>query len=278
VQKRAKSGAQRTVVGGAGLVLAALVAKWLGNGDVKTAIGLYCLLTLLHLVTNHRALKLVALDWLNGWRLHLVVEEFLKCVQDGGEGGKIIGGVAMRGSIVVSNPVEVSRMEPLLFLPEWRSTGRQTTKYPIRMGISFNEFSRCSHMSRSSLQSHLARMKNQQEDNYILSVGRREERMRSGKMKLSILVSYFSTSTNSEKAKVYLHCSLIRRALASLRTDKHDDDVAGEVNMMMIQIAEEVARSELEALWPIFEGCVTAAGWKLDKTECSTEGYEMHFE
>jgi hypothetical protein len=121
-------------------------------------------------------------------------------------------------------------------------------------------------------------MKNQQEDNYILSVGRREERMRSGKTKLSILVSYFSTSTNSEKAKVYLHCSLIRRALASLRTDKHDDDVAGEVNMMMIQIAEEVARSELEALWPIFEGCVTAAGWKLDKTECSTEGYEMHFE
>ena len=261
-------------MGGAGLVLAALVVKWLGNGDVRTAIGLYFFLTLLHLVTNHRALKLVALDWLNGWRLHLVVEEFLKCVQDGE--GKTIGGVE-RGSIVVSNPVEVSRMEPLLFLPELRSTGRQTTNYPIRMGISFNEFSRCSHMSQSSLQSHLTRMKNQREDNYILSVGR-EERRRSGKTNLSIVVSYFSTSTNSEKAKVYLHCSLIRRALASLRTDKHDDDVAGEVNMMMIQVAEEVARSELEALWPIFEGCVTAAGWKLDKTECSTEGYEMHFE
>ena len=258
-------------MGGAGLVLAALVAKWLGNGDVKTAIGLYCLLTLLHLVTNHRALKLVALDWLNGWRLHLVVEEFLKCVQDGE--GTIIGGIA-RGSIV-SNPVEVSRMEPLLFLPEWRSTGRQTTKYPIRMGISFNEFSRCSHMSQSSLQSYLTRMKNQREDNYILSVGRREESMRSGKTKLSILVSYFSTSTNSEKAKVYLHCSLIRRALASFRTDKRDD--VGEVKMT-IEKAEEVARCELEALWPIFEGCVTAAGWKLDKTECSTEGYEMHFE
>ncbi len=250
------------------MVLAALVAKWLGNGDVRTTIGLYCLLTLLHLVTNHRALKLVALDWLNGWRLHLVVEEFMKCVQD--DEGKIIGGVA-RGSIVVSNPVEVSRKEPLFFLPGLMSTGRQTTKYPIRMGISFNEFSRCSYMSRSSLQSHLSRMKDQREDNYILSVGR-EERGRSEKTKLSILVSYFSSSTHSEKAKVYLHCSLIKRALASY---ERDDVSEAET---MIQKAEQVARSELEALWPIFEGCVAAAGWKLDKTEFSTEGYEMHFE
>ena len=132
-------------MGGAGLVLSALVAKWLGGSDVRTAIVLYCLLTLLHLVTNHRSLKLVALDWLNDGRLHLIVNEFLDCVRDGGS--KINENQA-KASIDLSNPVEVSRKESLFFLPKLRSTEKETTKYPIRMGISLNEFSRSEFSSR----------------------------------------------------------------------------------------------------------------------------------
>ncbi|KAL3807805.1 hypothetical protein ACHAXA_004672 [Cyclostephanos tholiformis] len=245
-----------------------MVANWLGSSDVRTAIGLYCLLTLLHLLTNHQALKLVALDWLNDGRLHLVVEEFLKYVQDG---GRNINEKLAKGSIDVSNPVEVSRKESLFFLPKLKSTGKQTLNYPIRMGISFNEFSDKTYMAQSLLRSNLMKKQNQRQDSYMLSVGRENRR---SDTKLSILVSYFSTSNNSEKAKVYLHCCLISRALASLKMDKCD---AGEVGGN-IQKAELLAKTELDALWPIFERSVTAAGWKLDKTECFTEGYELYFD
>ena len=260
---RAKTGAQRTVVGGAGLVLAAFVMKWLGKGDVKTAVGLYCALTLAHLISNYRALKLVALDWLNGWRLHLVVEEFLDSIKDRKNNGRLDG-----GSVAVSNPLEASRREPLLFLPEFRSMNKQSSKYPIRMGVSFNDLMQLSYRPQSLMQS-LAKKQSQRRDNYILTVGHSEKRI---KAKKCILVSYFSNSSNSEKAKAYLHGCLVRRALAQ-KDDNQQDGVAD-----LVQKAEETAERELAQLWPAFEQSLAEAGWKLDKTECSTEGYELYLE
>ena len=137
-------------MGGLGLIMAAMVAKWLGSGsDIRTALSLYCLLTVIHLVTNYKALKLISLNWLNGWRLHLVVDEFLTCV------GKINREMLNEDSVVVSNPIEASRKEPLLFLPEGRSMKTESSKYPIRMGVSFNELSHLSHQTASALQSRL---------------------------------------------------------------------------------------------------------------------------
>ena len=253
----AKGGAQRTVVGGVGLVLSALVAKRLGSSDVQTFIGLYCLLTILHLATNHRALQLVSLDWLNDWRLRLIVQEFLACVHNG-------DGTIINDDIVLSNPVDTSKKEPLFFVPELNAI---EVKFPIRMGVSFNELSQLSYTSQSLLQSHLTKRIDNREDNYVLSVGRHS------KGRQDILVSYFSNCSNSAKAKAYLHCCLVRRALAALQTNAHDCD-----EVELAYQAEQAARSELSKLWPVFERCVTAVGWKLDKTECSTAGYEMYFE
>jgi len=250
-------------------------------------------LTIIHLVTNYRALKLISLDWLNGWRLHQVVEEFLSCV----------GGT--EGSIVVSNPIDASKKEPLLFLPEWRSiTTTQssniirmgnpidaskkepfrflpewrsiTTVNDIRMGVSFNEFSRLSCQPSSVIQSRiLTKQSSRRKDNYIITVGHATKTRFDSKR--CILVSYFSNSSNAEKAKAYLHGCLVRRALAATTCNsKHGDN-----EMELIQkerIAEELAENELTQLWSVFKKCVTAAGWKLDKTECSTEGYELFLE
>lgn len=256
----AKGGAQRTVIGGAGLVLSALVAKWLGS-DVRTATVLYCALTSIHLFSNYKSLKLVALDWLNGWRLHLVSEEFLDSVH----------GTVAEVSIHISNPVEASNKEPLLFLPEWRSMRRQMSMYPIRMGVSFNEFCQLSYRPSSVLQTELLEKRSQRKDNYVLTVERTGKSSRHG-----ILISYLSNSSNSEKAKAYLHSCLVRRALSSLLSSSRAENDSERDTI--VQKAEETAQNELVHLWPIFERCVTAAGWKLDKTECSTEGYEMYFE
>mmetsp|Transcript_1637 Transcript_1637/g.3254 ORF Transcript_1637/g.3254 Transcript_1637/m.3254 type:complete len:502 (+) Transcript_1637:82-1587(+) len=255
----AKNGAQRTLMGGVGLVLAAVVASWVG--DVRNAIGLYCALTLVHLVANYRGLKLIELDWLNGWRMHLVVEEFLARVN----------GNTDKQSVRVSNPMEASKREPLLFLPELRSMKRQSTKFPILMGVSFNKLVQLAGRPSSSfLQSNLVEKRGRPKDNYILSVGHTASGKLS-KARQCILVAFFSDSSNSDRAKAYLHGCLVRRALTSQSSDSRTD-------IETIQKAEETAKNEIEKLWPIFEKSVTSAGWKLDKTECSTEGYEIHLE
>lgn len=244
-------------MGGFGLVLSALVAKRLGSGDVQTFIGLYCMLTVLHLATNYSALQLVSLDWLNDWRLRLIVQEFLACVHNGDD--RII-----YDDIVLSNPVDISKEEPLFFVPELNAN---EVKFPIRMGVSFNELSQLPYTSQSLLQSHPTKRLINREDNYMLSVGRHS------KGRQNILVAYFSNCSNSAKAKAYLHCCLVRKALAALQTNLHDYD-----EVTFVHDAEQVASNELSTLWPVFERCVTAVGWKLDKTECSTVGYEMYFE
>lgn len=121
------------------------------------------------------------------------------------------------------------------------------------------------------MESQLLTEQSQRNDNYILTVGA-EQRFKS---KRSILVSYFSNSSNSEKAKAYLHSFLVRRALVH-QLARCKEGYANEVEM--VRKAEDIAQADLVHFWPIFERCVSAAGWKLDKTECHTEGYEMDFE
>ncbi len=251
-------------------MLSAFLAKWLGNGDVSTAFGLYCLLTAVHLFSNHQALKLVALDWLNGWRLNLIVDEFMNCIE---ENEKRVDEKVSNGSLVVSDPVEVSRREPLLFLPGFMSKRMQST-CPIRMGVSFNELCQLSCLPQSMLQSHVAKLRNKFSENYILSVGHTRKRSQTNRC---ILVSFFSSSSNVEKSKAYLHGCLLRRTLESLDADgKEVHHLLSDVEV--VQKSETIARNELDRLWPIFERCVANAGWKLDKTECSTEGYEIYLE
>jgi hypothetical protein len=46
----------------------------------------------------------------------------------------------------------------------------------------------------------------------------------------------------------------------------------------MVDRAEKIGSTEAKTMWPVFERCVGEAGWILDKTEISTEGYEIFFE
>jgi len=195
------------------------------------------------------------LDWLNGWRLHLVVDEFLNCINYGDSSLDV-----KVADIAISSPTEASTKEPLVFLPERRTMSRQSAQYPIRMGVSFNQLAELTKQQPS--QSRLAKRK----DNYILAVGER-----------CILVAFFSNSSNSEKAKAYFHGCLARHALVALQNDckegpLHDNELE------IVQKAEEAAESQLDRLWPIFEQCITDSGWVLGKTECSTEGYQMYLE
>lgn len=275
----AKNGAQRTIMGGMGLILAGLTASWLDNIDVANSdrrikkkglwIGLYCGLTLLHLVCNWRSLKLVTLDWLNGWRLHRVVDNFLTSIDE--------MSTDFGDDIKCSNPSEVSKLEPIFFLPELQSEESHLSRYPIRLGVSFNQFAKLSRAPASTLKFIVTTKRNSQEDNYILKVGHTHKQFEKNRC---ILVSFLSQCSNREKAKAYLHACLVGRALVSLSTpngEQNNKHVARD-EQELIRQAEEIGQEEINVLWPIFERSASKAGWKLDKTEFSTHGYEICFD
>lgn len=255
----AKNGAQRTVVGGLGLVMAGLLAKCLGGGNMIVWISLYCALTFVHLMANWWSLKLVALNWLNSWRLRFVVDQFLCSAADGAtNGGKL------------STPVEVSRIEPLLFLPELKS---KKSLCPIEMGVSFNRFARLSHHTSSSLQSFLIKKQKQNagKENYILTVGHKGRKR--VKCKRRILVAFNSECSNKDIAKSYLHACIVGHELASTSTEHNDVE-----EIEIVKEVEVKAENKLTQLWPLFETSASNAGWNLDRTEVSTEGYKLSFE
>mmetsp|Transcript_25058 Transcript_25058/g.45322 ORF Transcript_25058/g.45322 Transcript_25058/m.45322 type:complete len:163 (+) Transcript_25058:794-1282(+) len=155
-----------------------------------------------------------------------------------------------------------------------------SSTYPILMGVSFNKMVQLTHRSPSSLQSELVQRHGIiHEDNYILVVGQAAGGKLS-KAKQCVLVAFLPDSSNSEKAKAYLHGCLVRRALAAslLANNCKEEGHYNGRETELVKKAEETAQGELVILWPIFEKIVTDAGWKLDKTECSTEGYEIHVE
>lgn len=254
----AKSGAQRTVMGGLGLVMAGLLAKGLGSGHVSRIvwIGLYCALTSIHLVANWWSLKLVALDWFNSWRLHFIVDQFLLSVDGTGTN---------KNGHVVSSPMEVSRVEPLLFLPELK----RKKSCPIEMGVSFNRFARLSHHTSASLQSVLSTNRKQ---NYILSVGHAGRKR--VKQKRRVLVAFRPECSNREVVMAYLHACIVGQELASTSKEQRNDVEEIEI----VKVIEMRAESKLTELFLLFEMSASNAGWNLDRTEISTQGYEICYE
>ena len=254
----AKSGAQRTVMGGAGLVLAGLLAKSLGSGHVSMVVwfGFYSSLTSIHLVSNWMSLKLVALDWLNSWRLHFVVDQFLNSV-DGAKN-------EINKAHVLSTPLELSKIEPLLFLARFK----RKNSCPIEMGVSFNQFARMSHHTAMSLQSLLSQQQ-KQNNNYIVTVGHTDRRRL--KQKRRILIALSSNYTKKDMVRAYLHACLVARELSSTSMKCHND--VEEIEM--VKEAEIRAENKLGQLCLLFESSALKAGWNLDRTEVSTKGYEI---
>ncbi|KAL9184058.1 hypothetical protein ACHAXT_002144 [Thalassiosira profunda] len=252
----AKRRAQRTLMDLIGLLLAGIGSVRLDGIQSKgLRVCLYCGLTALHLVSSNRSLRLVELDWLNGWRLHRIVEEFL-------ERSDIVHGLdtGAREGVQLSSPNEISNAEPLLFLPE----SRRGMHGCIRMGVSFDEIARLSHEPPSLQRSNLRQKQSSSRDKYILAAGHD-----SGAPLIAI--AFFRDTTNRDTAKAYLHGCLHWRVLESLSKRSHLCWEVDEPRMM--RKAEDIAARKLARLWPVFETCASGAGWKLDKTECSTEGY-----
>jgi hypothetical protein len=254
-----KSGAQRTATGGLGMILAGITAQWLSCNNVDREnmivqkwlwIGLYCGLTALHLLCNWMSLKLVTLDWPNGWRLHRLVNEFLTAVDE--KSGDFEG-------IRLTCPSEMSKAEPILFFPGCQSMKSHLSGYPIRLGVSFNQLARLSGASSAYLQSSL-RAARQNSNNYVLKVGHNKHLTKEYGV---ILVSLFAKCSKEDQVKAYFQACLVGRELANLSASNCIQDEGSE---------------KTEELWPSFQSCASEAGWKLNKAEFATEGWTSDHE
>ncbi|KAL7538020.1 hypothetical protein ACHAXR_008224 [Thalassiosira sp. AJA248-18] len=242
----AKGRSQKTLIQLVSLIIAGMGVNLLdGVNQNGLRISLYCVLTSMHLVCNKMSLQLIALDWLNGWRLHRVVQEFLKCVD-----GKAKE-VEMH-NIRVSGPTGISKVEPVLFSP--------AIHHDIRMGVSYDEIVQLSLEPKSILESNL---KKKHQSSYIVA-------LRYNRRTPFVAVAFFPNITKRETAKAYLHSCLICRALTCL--SKHNDTEELE----LLRKAKDMGKLKLMHLWPLFEKCTCAEGWDLDKTESYSEGYEVY--
>lgn len=241
----AKAGAQRTIVGATGLVLSGLFARWMGGRGANRPlwVGMYAVLTALHLLANYRSMRIVRLNWLNRERMDLILEDFLG--RDDGSGD----------TLGLIDPAGAARVESLVFRPRVRRH-----QCGVRLGVSFNDLVRCSIESSSELQSRLIGGLG---DGYVLSVSNNGRRR-------SVLVSFLRSLSRRDIARTCLHAKLVERALSELEQSGRRIDSP--------QLAQARADSDVVRLWPKFEKTARTAGWDLDKTEIAVEGYEVSIE
>ena len=235
--------AQRTVMQLIGLVMANLLIRWIDNVRSKgLLLALYLCLSGVHLVSNWKSLQQVGLDWLNGWRLNAVTQEFLDSI-DAVDRGK---------EVLVSTPMVLSKREPMFF------SRRRIKTNTVRVGVSFYQFAQISAESLSDLQYNIEKNQNETDD-YMLTAGDDDGRV-------VVAIAYYQNTSNRCLAKVYLHGCLMRRMLI---------DIKGNIDQEVVKEAKVVSSEKLKLLWPLFETRMTDLGWRLDKTECFSEGYVL---
>lgn len=251
----AKGRAQRTLVNLVGFAMANILVRWLDSVKSKMwLVTLYLGLSIVQLISSKKSLQLVSLNWLNEWRLRQIVRQFLDSVDAmGSKEGKN----HIQDDICVSTPAELSQVESVLFL---RSRVGNRHCHVIRMGVSFNKFAQVSVEPLSTLLLNLNKQRKQSRNTYLLTAGAMDG--------TTVAVAYLKNTTNRCITKAYLHGFILRRILA---LDTINKDNTSEV---ILKEARDVAENKLRAVWPLFEACVSKAGWNLEKTEL-TEGYEV---
>jgi len=272
----AKFGAQHTVTGGLGLVLAAIFARSVSTWKLWRLWVLYSALTVTHIVANMRCMRLIALESLNHVRMNIILVEFLAWWdQQQQQSSSEENRSTTNASPSILPPAQVSKVEPLFFLPSWilpRQHKLRKSSVPIYFGESFNDF--CEHSKLASGAETAETLLNSPEEvvdltfngeGYLISAGSLQ-----GKQKYCVDVVFRSNAQPEDEAKAYLHAILLGRELKKAATGGENMDEA-----QIFAAAEMKVNESFNAAWNIFQTSCEAAGWNLTNTEIQTLGYEI---
>jgi Vitamin B6 photo-protection and homoeostasis len=277
----AKFGAQHTVTGGLGLIFAALFARSVASWKLWNLWILYSGLTLLHIVANMKCMRLIAFQSLNSIRMNIVVQDFLIWWDQ--QSQEPTGNVSSTSSAtpMLSTPVQVTKMEPLFFLPHRflpRQNAIRTLAVPIFFGSAFNDFCDRSRLASGAqiaeAMSTTAPNKNELldmafgNDDYLISAGV----LSLSKRKLCVSVVFRPDASPTTEAKAHLHALLLARRLKAL---EKDTGVSLETADHPLLTLEAQVNDEISVAWNLFQVGCQVAGWDLERTEMQTLGYEV---
>mmetsp|Transcript_8452 Transcript_8452/g.12428 ORF Transcript_8452/g.12428 Transcript_8452/m.12428 type:complete len:559 (+) Transcript_8452:122-1798(+) len=295
----AKSGAQNTLVGGLGLVSAALFARSISSASQVVLWSLYSSLTALHIYANVQCMKSVAFEYLSTARINMIAPTFLSSWNNSDDSGSASTDSSHsltseneekkndKQIIPLDTPEIISKKEPLFFI-NLGNRNRHIIKppFPVHFGVSFNKLATLSGKATSTLQellqmSEKKRMNANHDSNrsYAISVGQ-QYRYGGRLVNRCILVAIKEGTDPVTKAKAYFHSILLGEKLVkqgvqhSYNSWGRKKQSAEELNNM-IRLAEEEAQAELDSAWGSFVCSASAAGWDISKTDLKTEGYEF---
>lgn len=273
----AKFGAQHTVTGGLGLVFAALFARSVGNWKLWRLWALYSGLTVAHIVANMRCMRLISFESLNPIRMNIVLSDFLEWWDR--QGQSVNSSSTTSATPSVPPPSQVSKSEPLFFLPTWlmpHQTKVWKTSVPIFFGESFNDFQHRT-MRTSGAEKADILLSSPEEvidvtfngERYLISAGMLDPSKSA--TKLCVDVVFRSSATPADEAKAYLHAILLGRKLKTLRIG----DDSEQLDNVEVTDAEAKVDEDIDVAWNVFQASCQVSGWDLSRTELSTLGYEI---
>ncbi len=163
-------------------------------------------------------------------------------------------------SISLSKPEDISKVEPLFFVPVRPPRRRKVAPLlPIRFGVSLDEFSTKTSRKCSELENLLNQAS--QSDKYLIAASLSQ----GGKTPPTIVVSFLSHASPEDHAKAYYHAVLLSRQLVGIN-DLSDHDIIN---------AETIVNDQVHRSWDGFTYACHTAGWDLSKTELQSQGYEL---
>ena len=279
----AKFGAQHTVTGALGLVLAGVFAQSVATCPLRVVWALYSVLTALHIGANMRCMRLLAFPTFNTARLNMVLQKWLKDWNQ-----------AEPMTKPLPTPREIARREPLFFLlPSiHRSAARAGSSVPIHFGVSFNEFVERSGKDPTWL---MLTSNGTQQPPYWISTGRRrrQQSQTNNRQRPCVVVAFSEHCTAEQKTQAYLHAALLGCAVEEIQRVKRQKQEAAAaadggnggttarnshellLTDVDLRVAEEVAMEDMPAAWEVFANQSRKAGWDLTKSELQGQGYEI---
>lgn len=265
----AKFGAQQTVTGSLGLIVAALFAKSVSEVPHAKMWGLYAVLTALHLYANHQCMRQIAFDHFNQVRMRMAVNEFLAARQIISEvsGADKDDSDDTQDLLQLPTPRQIAQREPLWFITPFRQRSfRQRTliNIPIDFGVTFDEFAAKSGWKEADVEHALIDEK--QDPSYLIATGQNPRTK-----KLCVVVVLVNQATPLQQTRAYFHALLLKRRLGEAPT----------TNSMSTQALRSIERQtgeEVEREWMYFWRACRISGWDLRKSELRTKGFEVNIQ
>jgi hypothetical protein len=261
------------------LLFGAIFARYITKVPQHTVWNIYFLLTSLHIYANVRCMRLIKFNYLNRARMDILMSRFFQ--QQHAFPFKAAEMVDNQKDSTLSNtttsfhidtPDQVSRVEPLLFMPRCFSYHKNAAPV-VKIGVPFNDFVQYSCYPLQLTQSIQRITRNGTfKEAYLVSPGfcRKSNAF-------CVLAVVVHGATKLDMTKAYFHASMYAHIMRKNHITNCKSRLSVEEQFSRLRLVDEEVYKIIEDCWSSFKKQVSAAGWDLAKSDVVSEGYQIQF-